>query len=647
MIGSPIRALKKSPNRLANRSLIGASLPGLLIVSAFLAGCGGGGGGGDEDNVVPAPEITSFTASSDSILQGESSTLIAVFRNGAGSINNGIGAVTSGVPVTVTPLVDTSYTLTVTNSVGLSTSAALDVTVDKFALIVREPEDGQLVSSDLTVFAQVITPLDIAFVTATVEGASVPLTYVDCVQNDCDESGFLGQLDLTDLDRGMHVLIVSAEDIEGDVVSKNVTIVLDDPPIVTIRQPLPLSVARPDLLVDVSCVDDVGDCDLAVLVNQIGPGGSPIASGTNTLMQSINLDQYDGNQITLLFRATDSADQTSAEYREIYVEASDRLITVKDFAGRLLDFDGQQVLVLTAGESGDELSVASVDADTVMAIEVPADRVVDTRASYLTPTGAIYTTQEVGGNVTTSRLYDWRSDDDTLTDLGQPNSVVSLVVSGDYAIYSQGTELWLRQFSTGANTLVSSGAGNINNSVASNGVVAYWAAGTYSIVKYEAGVASTLAEDLAYWNTYPLTDGSRFVYRKHDPCCANQQYAITYHDGTVETLLTNFRGSEVTQGKDYLIADGFVAYTDLGGLNQTHVWTRDPGGSLTQRTFFGSNSYIDELAGNNELMFINAGRRYLSEPDAQYTEVGSDLGISSYEGGTWYVMIGRSLFLVN
>ncbi len=64
--------------------------------------------------VNPAPTISSFVANPTSILAGGTSSLTAVFANGAGVITPGNLAVTSGTPVSVSPATTTIYTLTVT-----------------------------------------------------------------------------------------------------------------------------------------------------------------------------------------------------------------------------------------------------------------------------------------------------------------------------------------------------------------------------------------------------------------------------------------------------------------------------------------------------------------------------------------------------
>ena len=95
---------------------------GLFLVVGFLnlIGCGGGGGGGTPA-LPPAPVITSFAVAKSPLTAGTSTTLTAVFSNGTGSVDQGVGSITSGVPVSITPNADTTYTLTVTGSGGTAT----------------------------------------------------------------------------------------------------------------------------------------------------------------------------------------------------------------------------------------------------------------------------------------------------------------------------------------------------------------------------------------------------------------------------------------------------------------------------------------------------------------------------------------------
>ena len=100
----------------------------LIMLSVFtLTACSGGGG-------TPSP-ITSFVASPETIVSGQSVNLTATFTSGTGVIDNGVGGVTSGVAVSVTPASTTIYTLTVTDTDGKTYTATVTVTVLSFSTV--------------------------------------------------------------------------------------------------------------------------------------------------------------------------------------------------------------------------------------------------------------------------------------------------------------------------------------------------------------------------------------------------------------------------------------------------------------------------------------------------------------------------------
>lgn len=100
---------------------------GALLACAWFAACTSGGG--DAAPAVRAPAITAFTATQASIPYGGSTTLTPVFANGTGSIDQGLGTVTSGVAVSTGALTATrTYTLTVSGS-GTPATAQATVTV--------------------------------------------------------------------------------------------------------------------------------------------------------------------------------------------------------------------------------------------------------------------------------------------------------------------------------------------------------------------------------------------------------------------------------------------------------------------------------------------------------------------------------------
>ena len=131
--------------------------------------------------VVAPPVISSFTAAQSSISPGSSTTLNATFL-GTGVITPGIGAVTSGIPVSTGILnTNTTFTLTVTNAAGLSISETLTVqtagslpTISSFQATPPSIAVGQ--SSILTWSVTGATSLSISPGVGAVTGTSVSVS---------------------------------------------------------------------------------------------------------------------------------------------------------------------------------------------------------------------------------------------------------------------------------------------------------------------------------------------------------------------------------------------------------------------------------------------------------------------------------------
>lgn len=80
--------------------------------------------------VEPAPVIVAFDPAQALVVAEDATTLLPVFTGGFGSIDNQIGPVVSGVPVSTGPVsASTVYTLTVTNGAGDAVASRATVTV--------------------------------------------------------------------------------------------------------------------------------------------------------------------------------------------------------------------------------------------------------------------------------------------------------------------------------------------------------------------------------------------------------------------------------------------------------------------------------------------------------------------------------------
>lgn len=290
---------------------------------------------------------------------------------------------------------------------------------------------------------------------------------------------------------------------------------------------------------------------------------------------------------------------------------------------------------------------------------------------YLTPSGAMFMehSETEGSN---SQIYDWRGGQ--LFNLGRPNSSSSLKVKGNYAIWSSyqadppyGTPLILRNLVTGINVEVSDDCGNNSNDVASDGTVVYWSHDEwsgpsdttydYNIFRYRDGTSSRLTDDSDIANTYPLTDGGNVVYRKsllptiNDSKLVQHDYQTVFLNSEGELILSSNRPA-VTQGIDYQINNGWVAFTDFDENDNLQVWTISPSGEMEQVSDIGGQVKIDALGPNGELTFQNGSRTYLATHDSAPLDVGPASQRYYWrtntflQDGQWYAIDGGTLSLI-
>jgi hypothetical protein len=114
-----------------------------------------------------APTITSFVANPASIVAGGSTNLTGVFANGTGVITPGNLAATSGTAVSVSPPDTTTFTLTVTNSAGVTASKTATVTILAPQTITFANPGTQTVGTPLTLSATATSGLTVSFASTT------------------------------------------------------------------------------------------------------------------------------------------------------------------------------------------------------------------------------------------------------------------------------------------------------------------------------------------------------------------------------------------------------------------------------------------------------------------------------------------------
>lgn len=126
-------------------------------------------------------------------------------------------------------------------ALALPVSAAVTVTI-------TSPTPNQIRPDELHVVATVTSDFEIQTVLAEVEDRSASLSF--------SSGAWRGIVELAGLPRGPLTLTVTATEAFGAMGQDSETFVLDNPPVVTVVEPLNDSVATPTIRVVASCTDD-------------------------------------------------------------------------------------------------------------------------------------------------------------------------------------------------------------------------------------------------------------------------------------------------------------------------------------------------------------------------------------------------------
>lgn len=500
------------------------------------------------------------------------------------------------------------------------------VSSQEILISIQNPTNYQLVGNNLDISVSVYSTLEITTALAVVENLESNLTY------NYQTKLFEGVLSLSSLAQDTLTLNITVTDIDNNSSSVDLQFIYDTPPNILVIYPLDGSLARPTVNINTNCLEqNDNDCRINISI-----GSSVIFEGGSEIIDELDLSDYEGSIVTLLFTAIDDRNQTTTVSRAVYVESSPFLKQIVRVPYPISDFDGNNLLY-----AKDTVDAEIYDLNTTEIITIPFGNRIGSNNLFLTHQGAIF--QRFTNSSLAKGLYEWTNN--TINELtNNINSNSSVTVRGDYIIWSEGSVLFKRELSTGTTTLISSNAGNWRNDVSMNGEVAYWDY-SYDIHFFKDNIDTKLTNDSYYWNTYVKTNGDLSIYRKHDPCCGDQQYALAIHDGVEELVLRDFQSREDSYGS-YQIDNQYIAYGRNGNMGQNHIWIRESSGDNHQITYFGNDSRLELLNALGEVSFLNGGR-YLSDKLGNKIKISSGLGKVYWEENEWYITIGSDLLKID
>jgi LPXTG-motif cell wall-anchored protein len=498
------------------------------------------------------------------------------------------------------------------------------------------PQDNSIQYDDLKI---VILPpsstYQIAEVRAKVEDREAALK--------CQEdSGWVGNLNLSGLSRGNKTIEVTAKDIKGNIATNKFIIRHTQQPTLIVNSPKDLDFSNGSLNLDVKASDLAGEkCTIQAYIPKPYGDREQIAKSMDRMNQTVDLSKYNGQSKNITFEATNESGGTSTITKKVNIDSSSFLGVKDKVDGEILDYKNNKILYKTAKN---ELKIKDLQTSSEQLVYSHDKNLV--LCGYLTPLGAMFVVKNVSPNYACESLFEFKNN--ALSYIGRGDNTF-LKVNGNYAIWngdskpidtpeiSSSQQLNLKDLVTNNIVQVSNEAGNNNNDVTSKGEVVYWAMARYpgedpailhyNIYKYYNGKTIKISKNDRNLYMYPLSDGSITVYSKSKNMESGYNIILNYN-GQEQVIATSNDGV-FNPGDDYQVNNGYVAFTNyVEGVKQVFLWAD---GSIKQLTHFGTDSYIESLnEQGNVIAKSNNGYFVIKNDNSQPVKLYSIAGLKNY-----------------
>lgn len=443
-----------------------------------------------------------------------------------------------------------------------------------------------------------------------------------------------------------------------------------DPPLgspsseLIVDDPIRYRVAAPDIPIRAECRDARGiACEFTVSIHWDHDAhfASITSSINGTVDVNADLSGYDWHEGEVGFRAPLSDGRTIVINRYVYVEQSSALSRVTRVDGEILDVDGGRILYMqsTFTDSGfykeSRFFIRSLEDGGIVELSAPVDKpLIDDGYGWLTNEGALLVFR--ADTIREAIVIDAREEGhEVLATLEETEGTVA--VSGDYAIWRSGRNLWRWTFSTKEALLVTDIAWPTSGDVMADGSVAYIAVEDHADpFVFRPGGTQRLANDDAQ-ETDIRSDGEHFVYKKEpvgeEVTPGSGRLAV--HDGVSEAFLV----SDVeVDTLSYMIREGWVVYQWDSEDGSSPLWVTHVRGEPIQlgETSLGA---IEALGNDGSVVTSGSGFRLRSAAlgelqfskhvEGRFEDASNTRRVAPSVrqlNGTWFFLLGDSLFAI-
>lgn len=515
------------------------------------------------------------------------------------------------------------------------------------------PRNNAIVSDKIPVRVQVNSTKPVSSVTARIGAFKVELVLMSTslgyppnnYQNDLLINGYKydDKLDL----------VILATDVENNKDSMVLQLIYDPPPVINILQPTDQSVARPNLPFRIRC-QDRDTCNILIYFEgvPVGMNRKIVYSGiiSDSMSAMIDMSAFNGMADSLRFDIWDKRLQHTNKGVFVNVDTSSALKTYYTGERYILDFNYNKLLLIDRTDMPVYPGIQDLALNRYSSIPLKFRPRSEAR-SYITPFGALLSGIDSTATIAPpAYCYEWNGD--SIVSLGVLNSSYSLQSRNEFAAWSNGTKLMLRDLRTRMTRMVSVNATNGENDLTATGEVAYTTSKVpYGIMLYRNDSSTIVAPgSLSRWNVYPRTDGRRVVYLSTDTCCnLPRNEAIEYFDGKAISVLSQAKSYPAYFGLEmYACQNGNMAYLKPTSAEDIfNIWLMDTASRKTQVTFYPQTSRIESLNSKGDLVFISGKRRVYAPKYGPVQEIGTNIGTFYSRDSGMFISLGKSLFKVS
>lgn len=636
---------------------------GLILVGLF-AGIFGACSD-DADDGANADVVTEVVVGSDSIvlLDGKRDTLEARALNSRGDVvgsapiawtstNPGVVAIVDN-NVALTASIGTAYA--VATAGGFSDSTKIVVAQDTslppaITVYVVAPVENQFIGDSLNLNLLIASKNTLSALRLVIGPTTIPLDISKLVlAGGGGTYRWNNRIALTGVPSGNFPMSVTATDVRNSVGSSTISVRHDIPPKINVSVPInDYDVFSGPIPLRITCVDaEKSSCaELTVNFSGIGATGALIdrrvATGTSLIDVSVPIADWGVTSLTVQISAKDSSTQATSLERKILVANNPSLQRITTVPGFAIDVDGARVLYSMRPDSGALIlrSAAGVDETIFDSFKLKI------WAGYLMPFGALFLFSDNNAPIS-PLLREYRNGN--LIALN--GTTARLVANGPFAAwtYPPSSPLTFRDFTAGVQRTAVIGALQSFH-VSANGHIVYSLSADGPFLPPNGNQitfdSTDISRDVSATHLFPKTDGVKVVYTKRTVAPSGPNTFTILWSATRQDTLAALRVTPATGNYD--IADGWVAYQKPDATGALQVWTRSPGGTEKQVTFFAANSTVELIGPDGAVVFNNQGARYVARPPyAMLTTLGDLTPKVVLRNGEFLFLFGGSVFKLN